>query len=320
MPDDQSLPTFPLDLSSPSSVVSTLPHLLNVAELSSKYSLKSFERWAVDHILTVLESGAFWVPPEGFRFGSTPSSLSLGTASCLDPTPDTGDLNPDTLVSRVLLLALKGSHQRLLDTMTQKLMTRVLWHSYLPGPRLTSLLQTYGGKGGNESIRRLRGVTEYRGLISLPTRVSYRGRGKQGRQHPVFPKDMPVETRMRYLAAHHILVGVWDRLQSDAPPLPCSEYPPDSEMSCKHDGCVERWNDVWSVVSRAVDDASFGHPSSGNNAAVLGKLKSMVLLLKKVMMGPDSGICLQCSLGALEALALIRDSTIEALGDMFEYC
>jgi hypothetical protein len=301
-----------------------LPHLLNVAELAQKYAFSSFELWAIEHIHLIIADSSFYLPSPGFALGHSA----------------TGDLDPDNFVTRIIEICVLGNHSELLDLLLQKLMTRILWYDFLAGPRLTDMINKLASR--NSALRRLRGVVNYRRLIDLESASS--ASSMYNHTQPHFPSSLDLETRMKLLAAHHTLTSIWTRLSVHPPPLPVAEGYDSLTARYKaaphspHEKCLHTWTDLWSRAFHRTDSAFCVHGSSTNllspslssdsdtlpmgtkitSAAVLRKLKRTMLLLRKSTTESDS-ICVECSMGGLEALALIRDEIIESLDEMFVY-
>lgn len=232
---------------------------------------------------------------------------------------------------RILHVAISGNHPHLLDALIQKLISRILWHDYIPSRRLIQTLELYSSTlakdlnhGGDsvsalDGVKKLLGVVYYRLLINLETHQEC------GKRNLVFPRWIDTERRMKFLSAHHTLRKIWGHLCTVAPPLGCV---PDEDEDVRHThaSCMETWTRLWLATSYEVnasitchsDSCSPIHVESGS-AAVLSQLKHVNGLLRKCMASsPD--ICLECSLEGLEALANVRDAIVEDLSGMFAYC
>jgi hypothetical protein len=247
----------PIEADSPS-----LERLLNIAEITNKYCIASYEAWALDRILLLSQS------PLGFlRHG------------------------PSTLCARVLNLAVVCHHEKLLDTVTQRLISRMLWSDMDRGP----ILRVAEDRG----LHKLQGVAYYKELVELE-KSTYNGRGDT---RLVLPLSMNAEKRTRFFSAHHSLVNLWESIRMTPPiliPARCST----------HAACMDTWIDLWGDAGVANQTLRHG------SADVLSRMKSMMMHLKKSMMASNS-MSLSCSLAALEAITTARDDVIAGLMDHF---
>lgn len=200
--------------------------------------------------------------------------------------------SPSALCARVLDLAVVCHHQRLLDTVTQRLVSRMLWSDMDREPILRV--------AENRGLQKLQGVAYYKELIELES-STYDGRGDT---RLVLPMSMNAEKRTRFFAAHHSLVNLGESIRMTPPifiPASCST----------HAVCMDTWIDLWRDA--CVSNQTLRHSS----ADVLGRMKSMMIYLKKSMIGSNS-MTLSCALAALEAIAAARDDVISGLMDHFQ--
>jgi len=269
-------PNFPINffIHRPSQLLSTsdtdspsLEKLLNIAELTNKYCIASYESWALERILSLAQN------PVGFLRHA-----------------------PPTMCARVLNIAALSNHKRLLDTITHRLIARMLWSDIDRQP----ILDVAQARG----LRKLQGVVYYKELVDLE-KMSFDVDGyTSSSSRPVFPPSTSVEKRMRFLAAHHSLVNLWECVRTTPPVF--------VEHGCaSHAECLTAWTDLW--VGAAEANQTLRHGS----ADVLGRLKSMMIVLKKTMM-ESSYMSLGCVLGALEAITTTRDDIVAGLMDHFQ--
>ena len=230
--------------------------------MTNKYCIGSYEAWALDRILFLSQS------PSGFLRHA-----------------------PSALCARVLNLAVVCHHEKLLDTVTQRLVSRMLWSEMDREPVLRV--------AENRGLRKLQGVAYYKELVELE-KSTYNGRGDTP---SVFPLSMSAGKRARFVSAHHSLVNLGKSICITPPvfiPARCST----------HAACMDTWIDLWRDAG--VANRTLRHSS----ADVLGRMKSMMIHLKKSMMGSNS-MTLSCSLAALEAITTMRDDVIAGLMDHF---
>lgn len=152
----------------------------------------------------------------------------------------------------------------------------------------------------NRGLQKLQGVAYYRELIELE-KSTYDNRGDTFFGLPV---SMGAEKRRRFLAAHHSLVNLGESIRMTPPifiPARCST----------HAVCMDTWIDLWRDAG--VTNQTLRHGS----ADVLGRMKSMMIHLKKSMIGSNS-MTLGCALAALEAITSARDDVISGLMDHFQ--
>lgn len=256
----------------PSQLVSTsdsdppsLEKLLNIAELTNKYCIASYESWALERILSLAQN------PIGFLRHAPPA-----------------------LCARALNLAALTNHKKLLDSITHRLVARMLWSDIDRQP----ILDVAQARG----LRKLQGVAYYKELVDLE-KMSFDVDGRTSTR-PVFPPSMGVERRMRFLAAHHSLANLWECVRA-APPVFVQDGCP------SHAECLTVWADLWAGAAEANQTVRHG------SADVLGRLKSMMIMLKKTMMESES-MGLGCVLAALEAITTTRDDIVAGLMDHFQ--
>ncbi|KAL0577391.1 hypothetical protein V5O48_004586, partial [Marasmius crinis-equi] len=318
-----------------------LHRLLNIAELAHEYTFPSFERWAVEGIYRFLLRCS---DPESTipLPGSASSSSSSITFVTMDSS-STKEIDPDEIYGRILKVSLQSRHPHLLDLLAQRLVARILWYNYLPGP---ALMEPIMKNRSNKTVDTLLGAIHYRMLVDLPQTERSKNQHTPPPQ-PVFPPDMPVEQRMEFLAAHHSLTSLWKKVRDNPPELRCQAPLPDPSSSKRssrsstskksfrprllsrresssssgsseteppslHASCGDTWKRVWWSGSRYAENRSKSQDD------ILGMLKTTMLRLRKIT-ADDSSICLDCALEGLEALDVIRDKVIDGLPGMFVY-
>jgi hypothetical protein len=207
-----------------------------------------------------------------------------------EPTGPLRYASPE-VCARMLNVAVLCNHRQLQDLVTQHLISRILWYNTLPDP-VIDIAETHG-------LRTLQGVGYYRQLIGMEA-VSTDGRHII---QPRFPSTMNTEKRMRFLAAHHSLLNVWDQLRTSPPDIRADGCP-------THGECSAMWQHMWLEAGAANESLRCG------SADVLGRLKSVMIGLRKSMADTPC-MALQCKMAALEAITDTRDNIIGGLMDHF---
>ncbi|KAJ3982627.1 hypothetical protein F5890DRAFT_334206 [Lentinula detonsa] len=316
----------------------SLHQLLNIAEMSHKYSFRSFECWAIHQICRVLRCPT---PRRSSKIGtlSAASSATLITISgnnkpdldfpsLLEEPLEISD-QTDELYSRVLSIALTCERPSLLHYLVQKLVTKILWYNHVPGVSLVCMLEQ---QRRHPALATLLGVVYYRILIDMPQTSDTDG-NYFPEPRPVFPPTINVERRMQFLAAHHRLAHAWKDISSSPPVLQCSSTSrrnnhPSRKTLRQHTSCHESWRCLWRTACYQAESHKHGATPKGHSvetgthggssADVLGLLKVTMLQLRKLTASSPS-ICMECSLEGLEAVDLLRDQLIEGLINMFAY-
>ncbi|KAG7088053.1 hypothetical protein E1B28_012086 [Marasmius oreades] len=326
----------------------SLSRLLNIAELAHDYSFPSFQRWAVEKIYRFLlrcSSPESTIPLPSSATSSLSSSSSM-TFVTIDSATSSKDDDPDEIYGRILKVSLNSKHPHLLDLLVQRLVVRILWYDYLPGP---ALMEPIIRNRSHKPVDTLLGVINYRMLVDLPQVEHRTSPGRLSPPQHVFPREMPIEQRMEFLAAHHSLTSSWKQVRENPPELRCqssssSDDPSRSKRSSgssmkrsflprglqrrgsstssnsneSHDlpslhvSCGNTWKRVWRSSCR------YAETRSKSRDDILGMLKVTMLRIRKVT-ADDGNICLDCALEGLEALDVIRDKVIDGLPSMFVY-
>ncbi|KAF8870724.1 hypothetical protein CPB85DRAFT_703761 [Mucidula mucida] len=296
-----------LDLGNPRFVYDPSIHrLLNIAELSRKYRFLPIETWAVDQLHRICSSG-----PLPFSLSSLrDSSSSITLTSCVADDVQ----SVDTICSRLLNIAFSSRHRSLFLLMIKKLVVQTLWHDFHAGPSLVETIETLSRCRSRyqRHVHQLLGVVYYRMLVDMKFMIATD-------KSPVvlFPPDMDVERRMRFLTAHRSLTEMWDDLKHAPPEVSFSSD--DAHISCQ-----ENWDRLWGSAARKVEVAPCdckqrcraGHRR--HTADVLALLKLTMLTISQTIQDSQL-ICGECSLAGLESIDIIRDDIINSLGDLFVY-
>ncbi|KAF9485785.1 hypothetical protein BDN70DRAFT_458207 [Pholiota conissans] len=200
---------------------------------------------------------------------------------------------PSEVCARALNIAALTNHHELLDMVAQRLVARMLWTDVERGP----ILDVAESRG----LRRLQGVAYYKEVIAMEQLSGFDG----DETRAYFPPSVAAERRARFLAAHHSLVNLWECVRMAPPTF--------IDSGCtSHADCLAAWSEMW------IDASSASQTMCHGQADVLGRLKTMMLLLKKSMKGPASPISMDCTLAALESITAMRDDIVAGLMDHFE--
>ena len=232
-----------------------LNRLIDIAKVSSKYSFKSTETWALDAIQEHVEQ--------------KPSPLSNGIplafASPLS-TRASGFWESKEQIASLFRLAQMCSHARLLDTMIQllrQLMSASLHYSYLAMTLADEL-----------NIRDLRGAA----YLEVMQRAAFVCAGEND-DHTNVEGDIqetsggmqrlvvsPVQ-QLRLLSGYHRLSKAWERLRAVPPHF---EHAPSCGATWHQHGCTQSWTDFWKEKTKTEGVLSLG------SANVLGRLGVIV--------------------------------------------
>lgn len=209
--------------------------------------------------------------------------------------------------SRILSIALEGNHSQVIEVLVPKLIGRILWYDHHPDARFIRTVERHAR--GNDTLQTLLGVIYYRVMVDANS--------------PSRTVNVPRSLQPRFTAAEHTMERVWDRLRRTPPPLPCAEQLLDAEEEkggarslvkslClnPHARCIGGWMQLWLNSTEHVSE------KLASEADVLGMLKYMRSDFKATL-GERPELCLQCSMGALEVLATLRDEIIRSLPSVF---
>ncbi|KAF9449117.1 hypothetical protein P691DRAFT_584774 [Macrolepiota fuliginosa MF-IS2] len=207
----------------------------------------------------------------------------------------TGPLRGATpkLLARVLHVAALCDHKILLDVLTRHLISRLLWYDMQPD----AILEV----AERHRLAKIIGVIFYKQLVNMEQPVLWSDNQISSRL--VFPSGIGVERRMQLLAAHNSLAKLWDRLRVTPPSL-CHDRCTGLE------GCREAWTQLW------IDATGASSISRHGSADVLGRLKAIMMSLRRVLSGTTS-MSVPCTLAALESISQARDDIIDGLIDHF---
>lgn len=198
------------------------------------------------------------------------------------------------ICARALNIAALTNHHELLNMVTQRLIARILWTDVKRGP----ILDVAESRG----LRRLQGVAYYKELVALE---QLSGSGSDDKTQALFPTSISIEKRMRFLAAHYSLVNLWECVRMTPPTF--------IDHGCtSHADCLTCWTEMWLGAGSASQTLLHG------SADVLGRLKTMMILLRKSMRTSTSPITLDCALAALQSITATRDDIVFGLIDHFQ--
>lgn len=198
---------------------------------------------------------------------------------------------PPETCARALSIAFMCNHRHLVDIITHKLVARMLWSDMSRQP----ILQVATKLG----LTTLQGVAHYRELVDLershPDHQKHPGLAfLSGIQHE--------EKRLRLFSAYHSILSLWDRIRLTPP-----SFVPEDHTCSTHSECLITWSKLW------VTAASSEQTSKHGIVDILGRLKSMMIQVKKEMMASGTGMSLGCTLSALESITSARDDIVAGL-------
>ncbi|KJA23295.1 hypothetical protein HYPSUDRAFT_40127 [Hypholoma sublateritium FD-334 SS-4] len=201
---------------------------------------------------------------------------------------------PSEVCALALNVAVLCHHDELLDLITHRLVARILWTDVAREP----IVEVAESRGS----RRLQGVLYYKELVSAERNAKPDG----ARKTPlVFPASISAEKRKHLLAAHHSLVNLCEWVRTNPPMF--------VDNGCtSHAECLTAWSDLW--LSAGSADQTMRHGPTD----VLGRLKAMMILLKKWMLDSASPITIDCTMAALESITVMRDDIVSGLLDHFQ--
>ncbi|KXN82424.1 hypothetical protein AN958_02574 [Leucoagaricus sp. SymC.cos] len=233
-----------------------LRRLLNIVEMTNKYCFESYSSWSIRSLRNLVGD----------------ASGPLRNAS-------------SEVFAHVLHVAALCDHRPLLDLLTRRLISRLLWTNM----RSDVILEV----AERHRLAKIIGVIFYKELIGMehisPSIL-------------VFPDGVDAEKRMQLLAAQQSLAKLWDRLRLTPPTF-------------HHDACLNpekcrvTWVQLWRGATRA--SSMMRHAS----ADVLGRLKSVVIILRKTSV--TTSMSVPCTLAALESISRARDDIVDGLIDHF---
>lgn len=193
------------------------------------------------------------------------------------------------ICARALHVASLCNHRHLMDIIVQRLVARMLWSDMSRLPILHASIKL--------GIPILQGVTYYRDLVDLE-----RAHWDKGGGLTFLPSVPHEEQRLRLFTAYQSLVSLWDRIRV-SPPI----FDIDPHTCSEHSECIATWTKLWQ--NAAISEQTTKH----GVVDVLGRLKSMMIQLKKEMMESRTGMSLGCTLSALESITTARDDVIDGL-------
>ena len=205
---------------------------------------------------------------------------------------------PPETCARALDVAFLCHHEPLVDVIVQRLTARILWSNVNRQP----ILQVATRLG----LTTLQGVIFYRELVDLERTTRDEKTSASGLAFLSAISDE--ETRMRLFTAYHSLVNLWDRIRTTPPPIVATDH------TCRtHFECLATWTSLWLAVASSDQTLKYG------SVDVLGRLKSMMIQLKKMTMENGNGMSLRCTLAAFESIASARDDIVAGLIGHFQH-
>lgn len=252
--------------------------MLKIASLTNKYHFDTTSSWAISAVYSVT-SGAY---------GS--------------PTHPAADLTrvSSAVLTRILEVALRCGHSRLVDYVVECWSNRILSHNLKPAPAI-AVADKHG-------IRNLRGVAYYVQLMEMgPAFDLATGTAEEDvslsedlDEDPSGPHVPLTQVHItRLLSGFYSLVSLWDRLRQSPPKFPR----PDGCTYHSH-GCLATFQSVWSDAARAERTMRY------SSADVVGRLRCM-----EEMMRADRDLC--CALSPMclrEAMGAVK-KTIKEVQD-----
>ncbi|TFK27557.1 hypothetical protein FA15DRAFT_722923 [Coprinopsis marcescibilis] len=232
-----------------------LERLLNIAELASKYCIESYESWALERICRLVKDA------KGF--------ISYESAE---------------ICARTLRLAAITGQCEILQLVSQKLISRILWSGLDYGP-IREVAETF-------SLGRLLGVTYYRELVSCG----------EAEPHSTEERHSASDSGRReaILSASKELLLLWGQIQSIPPRLHVGEC-------LTPEACHSSWKRTWTYASsKAEQDPRIC------SVDVLGRLRYMMRCAKSKLPAMTS-ICVPCTMDAFERISAIREQLIDDL-------
>lgn len=203
---------------------------------------------------------------------------------------------PPETCARALGVAFLCNHDPLVDVIIQRLTARILWSNVNRQP----ILQVATRLG----LTTLQGVIFYRELVDLERATHDKKSPGLGFLSAISDE----ETRLRLFTAYHSLVNLWDRIRSTPPPIITNDH-----TCTTHSECLATWTNLWLAVASSEQTLKHG------SVDVLGRLKSMMIQLKKMTMENGNGLSLRCTLAALESIASARDDIVAGLIGHFQH-
>ncbi|KAM6494474.1 hypothetical protein JOM56_010835 [Amanita muscaria] len=242
-----------------------LEKLLNIAEMSTKYCIVSFRTWSVQCIYALTKD----------------ANSPLRSA-------------PTGMYARILAVAASSGCDRLLEYVTKKVATKILWHNMPPEPFIPV--------AERNELRKLQGICYYRQLTTMERETPYLS--LSGSSQLAIPLSFNVEKRKRFFRAHSRLVELWEELRSTPPDVTIDGCP-------SHGLCMDTWTHLWREAGSSAEILRCGP------ADVLGRLKAFMVYLRHAI-NETPAINEPCTHSALQEIASVRDEIIEKLGMYFE--
>lgn len=266
-----------------------LVQLMDIAEISNKYSYKSLETWSLDALQEFISRKPSplltTVPINSYTFFPFTCSL-LGTASTLVDTtkPNAQEAQDSAMrITKLVRLAQLCGHDRLLVTMInvlRQLMLLNLHYAYLAMTLADELdLKTLRGSAYLEVLSKTTVVARclelsqvaVGGKKDVPTIMDPANptADNDEKEDEEEEEDMPLLTasqRLRLLSGYYRLTHTWDYLRIHPPSF---EHAPSCGATWHQPGCTQSWVDFWKEKTRGEGVVALGL------ADVLGQLRAV---------------------------------------------
>lgn len=264
-----------------------LVQLMDIAEISNKYSYKNLETWSLDALQEYINRKPSplltMAPANAYTFFPFTSG-SLGGALCPNITtvPNSQEAQDGAMrMTKLVRLAQLCGHERLLVSMInvlRQLMLLNLHYAYLAMTLADELdLKTLRGSAYLEVLSKTTVVAR---CLEL-SEVAVGGKKNPApAADPANPpadqdeeeeeeEDMPVLTpsqRLRLLSGYYRLTHIWDHLRIHPPRF---EHAPSCGATWHQPGCTQSWVDFWKEKTRGEGVVALGL------ADVLGRLRAV---------------------------------------------
>jgi len=110
-------------------------------------------------------------------------------------------------------------------------------------------------------------------------------------------------------SAYESLVRLWNRIRTTPPSF---EKDKETCTDPEHIQCLATWSNLWSTTASSEQTVT-----NCGDVDVLGRLKCMMIQLKKAMESRSDAMSLGCTLLALESITVARDEIVNGLIDHF---
>ncbi|KAJ2926615.1 hypothetical protein H1R20_g10473, partial [Candolleomyces eurysporus] len=193
----------------------SLERLLNIAEISIKYCITSYEDWAMERL---------------YQLAQEPTSF-LRSA-------------PATKCARVLNVAVLSDHKKLQKVVEKSLISRILWSNM---DSVAPILEV----AEHHDLRRLKGAAYYRELIALD---GVRSSEDPRQTPPDCPRNYPIFSSISNPAQRKAMCGAHLALSTVCQDLPRNIPKFDARLCPLHDQCLEEWSKAWTDAALEVEE------------------------------------------------------------------